>query len=213
MKKLLILIFSLFLLSGQITYAWWWTTNNDNTDSKGYLGTLPDITDTVEEPEIKDLKPLFEYQDGFNNSDMIKPAPVDNPAFVNIIKKKDKKSYYIKDLDEIIVTLEKLQTIIESSENVQKFNAQAYFFKVNVDFLREKYSKKSEGSYNSFKRLMQLNTHVQAVAQLRSQREAYGPYVATSQNANLFSQNGVSIQLDYLLSDIKETLVILKQTQ
>ncbi len=60
------------------------------SDSKGYVGTLPNLEEHFKQFQEEEAKPLFEYQDGFNSPDDIKPTPRDNPSFVNIIKKKDK---------------------------------------------------------------------------------------------------------------------------
>ena len=60
---------------------------------------------------------------------------------------------------------------------------------------------------------MQLNTHVQTVAQLRLESEVYSPYVTEAQSGNMFSDNNINKQLDYLLQDIKQTLVVLKDTK
>lgn len=182
-------------------------------EGSGYVGTLPDITKRFQNAEPAQTSPSFEYTDGFNNPNEIKPAPRNNPAFVNIIMKKDKTSQYINDLNEIISILEKLQNTIEEKDNVQVFNAKSYFLKENVEYFRDKYKNKAEESYISFKKLMQLNTHIQSVAQLRLEKEIYSPYVTVEQSGNIFSQNNINNQLDYLLQEIKDTLVTLKEAR
>ena len=181
------------------------------TGSSGYVGTLPNISERFQSSQHQEVLPSFEYQDGFNDQDNIKPAPRNNPAFVNIIIKKDKTSQYINDLNSIIQIVEKLQSSIEDKQDVQKFNATSYFLKENVEYFRDKYKNKAEESYISFKQLMQLNTQVQALSQLRLESEVYSPYVTATQSGNLFSQNNIDNQLNYLLDNIKQTLVILKE--
>jgi len=212
MKKILILFLFLFLFGTQIVFAKKKESVNI-PETSGYLGTLPNITQRFQPSETKEAEPTFEYQDGFNHQDEIKPAPTNNPAFVNIIMKKDKTSHYINDLNEIITIIEKLQTIIEEKEDVQKFNAQSYFLKANVEYFRDKYQNKSEESYSSFKKVMQLSVHAQTISQLRLEREIYSPYVTALQSGNTFSKNSIDVQLDYLLADIKETLVVLKEAK
>lgn len=182
-------------------------------ESSGYVGTLPNIESGFPKPDSEQTNPAFEYKDGFNDPYNIKPVPRDNPSFVNIIMKKDKTSAYINDLNYIIAIIEDLQTDIENSQNVQKFNAESYFLKENVEYFRDKYRNKAEGSYISFRKLMQLNTHVQSIAQLRLESEAYSPYLAAQGSGNLFTSNNIDNQLDYLLKDIKSTLVVLKETR
>lgn len=179
----------------------------------GYVGTLPDISDRFQKSKPQEAQPFFEYEDGFNGQDDIKPAPRNNPAFVNIIMKKDKSSQYINDLNEIIPIIEKLQTSIEKNENVQKFNANSYYLKENINYFRDKYKNKAEASYVSYDALMELNMQVQAVSKLRLDTEAYSPYVTATQSGNMFTQNNIDTQLGYLLEEIKNTLIVLKETK
>jgi len=181
-------------------------------NGSGYVGTLPDVESGFPKPATEQTDPAFEYKDGFNDPYNIKPAPRDNPSFVNIIMKRDKTSQYVNDLNYIISIIEDLQTDIEDSQNVQKFNAESYFLKENVEYFRDKYKNKAEESYISFRKLMQLNTHVQSIAQLRLESEAY-PYVTAKSSGNLFTPNNIDTQLDYLLKEIKSTLVVLKATR
>lgn len=182
-------------------------------EGSGYAGTLPDVTDRFQKSKPQDAEPMFEYQDGFNDQDDIKPAPKSNPAFVNIIMKKDKSSQYLNDLNDIIPIVEKLQTSIENEDNIQKFNAISYYLKEYVEYFRDKYRNQAEASYISFNALMDLNTQVQSVSQLRREREAYSPYVTAAQSGNAFSQNNINNQLNYLLEEVKDTLIILKETK
>lgn len=182
-------------------------------ESSGYVGTLPNIESGFPKPETQETNPSFEYKDGFNDPYQIKPAPRNNPSFVNIIMKRDKTSQYVNDLNYIISIIENLQTDIETNQNVQKFNAQSYFLKENVEYFRDKYKNKAEESYLSFKKLMQLNTHVQTIAQLRLESEVYSPYITAQGSGNAFTQNNINNQLEYLLKEIQDTLVVLKETK
>lgn len=214
MKKILVVFLFLFCCM-PAAFANVFTKKATPTplQNSGYVGTLPNLEESFQRSETEEAKPSFEYQDGFNDPNQIKPAPRNNPAFINIIMKKDKTSQYINDLNYIISIVENLQTAVEDKVNVQKFNAQSYFLKENVEYFRDKYKNKAEESYVSFKKLMQLNTHVQAIAQLRLESEAYSPYVTAEGSGNLFTQNNINNQLDYLLNDIKDTLVVLKEAR
>lgn len=214
MKKVLVLALFLFLLLPPAAIAKKKSTAPTPIQSgSGYVGTLPNVSDAFQSEKIEEASPAFESVDGFDDKDSIKPAPRDNPAFVNIIMKKDKTSQYINDLNDIINIAEGLQTSIENKDGVQKFNAESYFLKVNVDFFRDKYKNKAESSYISFRKVMQLNTHVQSVAKLRLDSEVLSPYVTTEHSGNSFSQNNINNQLDYLLDDLKSTLVVLKEAK
>lgn len=222
MKKILALFLFLTL---SMPHAVWAKKNGASTsgnksqtasavpNNSGYVGTLPNVSERFQSSAPEEAKPSFEYVDGFNDQDDIKPAPRSNPAFVNIIMKKDKNSQYVNDLNFLITIIEKLQSDVESNADVQKFNAESYFLKGNVEYFRDKYKNKPEESYISFKKLMQLNMHVQSIAQLRREKEVYSPYATNEQNGNLFTNNNIENQLNYLLDDIKSTLVVLKETK
>lgn len=211
MKKIAILVFILILSSSQCVLA-----KKEKVvipKDAGYVGILPNLEERFQSTQEIEAKPSFEYEEGFNDPNAIKPIPRNNPAFVNIIMKKDKTSKYLNDLNEIIPIIESLQTVIEDKSNVQIFNAKSYYLKENVEYFRDKYKNKSEESFISYKKLMELNAQVQTIAQLRLDSEVYTPYVTASGSGNLFSKNTIDVQLEYLLENIQKTLVVLKETR
>lgn len=210
MKKILVLLLMLFCAS-QCTFAK--AAKLVIPEGSGYVGTLPDVTERFQKSEPQDARPSSSYKNNFDTQDDIKPAPRDNPAFVNIIMKKDKTSQYINDLNDLISIIEQLQTVIEDKDGVQRFNAESYYLGKNVEYFRDKYKNKAESSYVSFKKVTQLNTHVQTISQLRLDSEVYTPYVTAEQSGNMFSQNSIDTQLGYLLDEIKSTLVVLKEAR
>ncbi len=214
MKKILVIIISLFLFYPQANaFSLKKKPKISIPEGSGYVGTLPNIEERFKQSESQESIPSFEYKDGFNDPNSIKPAPRDNPAFINIIMKKDKTSQYVNDLNELISIIEDLQTSIEEKNNIQLFNAKSYYLKENVEYFRDKYKDRAEESFLSFKKVMQLNSQVQAVSQLRRESEVYSPYVTLAGNGNMFSQNNIDNQLDFLLKNIKKTLVVLKETK
>ena len=184
----------------------------DNYGS-GYVGTLPDISGNFGSPEARDVKPDFEVTKQFNSANEVVPAPRDNPAFVNIILKTDKKSPCLNDINEILPQLENILYCIENDYDVQRFNAKVYFFNQNIEYLQEKYLNKPESTYVSFQKLITLNTHTKTIANLRSEAEKYKPYLAYTGAGYLYNENVINEQLDYLKTEIEETIVILKEAQ
>jgi len=182
-------------------------------EGSGYVGSLPNLEERFQKSQEKEAEPLFDSQSGFSNNDKIKNIPRDNPAFVNIILKKDKTSQYVNDMNELIPLLEKIQTAIENGENVQKFNASTYYLNKNVEYLRNKYQNKAEESYISFKKLADLNMQAQSISLLRSEREIYSPYLAYSDKGYVLNPNNIDTQLSYLLKNIQETLIVLKEVR
>lgn len=177
----------------------------------GYVGTLPDVTGSFVPSEPHSVKPVFEEVENFYSPNQVKPAPRDNPTFVNIILKKDKTSQYLNDLNEFIPMLEKIYDSIEDKENVQLFNAKVYFFNKNADFMREKYLDKPESEYISFKKLMELSSHSKTVATLRSEAQKYNPYLAYGGAGYIYDPNNIDEQLNFLKIEIEQAILLLKE--
>ncbi len=177
----------------------------------GYVGTLPDVTRSFVPSEPRSVKPVFEEVENFYSPNQVKPAPRDNPTFVNIILKKDKTSQYLNDLNEFIPMLEKIYDSIEDKENVQLFNAKVYFFNKNADFMREKYLDKPESEYISFKKLMELSSHSKTLATLRSEAQKYNPYLAYGGAGYIYDPNNIDEQLNFLKIEIEQAILLLKE--
>ena len=205
MKKLYVAIFTLIFLIPTCT-----AQNNSTFESKGYVGTLPNLTRQYAPSEPKTSKPVYEKVQNFNSADQIKPIPRDNPAFVNIILKQDKTSKYVNDINEFIPMLEKIYDSIENDESGQLFNAKVYYFNKNADYLKQKYDEKPEGEFISFKKLMELSTHTKSIALLRSEAIKYNPYLAYSGAGYIYDPNNISQQLEYLKAEVKKTILMLK---
>lgn len=187
-------------------------------EGKGYIGTLPELTRDYGPPgsgedgeeEAKSVKPI-ESKD-FNSENEIKPAPNDDPAFVNIILKTEKTSKYTNDLNEFILLLENLYDVIEENANVQLFNAKVYYFNRNVDDFRDRYAGKPESSYISYKRLMELNAHTKSIALLRTEAEKYNPYLSYGSAGYIYNPNNIQEQLGFLKTEIQQTIILLRES-
>jgi len=109
------------------------TTGQNVLEQKGYTGTLPNILDKFQPTRPAKGTPVFEAEEGFDDPDKLKPVPRDNPAFVDIILKKDKTSHYVNDINRIIPQVESLIDSIEKEENVQLFVAKATAFDCRIE--------------------------------------------------------------------------------
>jgi len=213
MKKIFTTILICFLLTS-VTFA---RTNDTTVNSsniqefKGYMGTLPNVTEKFQPSTPTSATPLFESQDGFDDPDVLKPVPRDNPAFINIILKGDKHTQYLNDIARIIPIVEQLINGIEDEISAQVFVAKADVLYLHVDALRRKYEKKPESYYESFIKLMALGTHAKSVATLKSEAEKYKKYLAYQSTGAIYAPENVNQQLEYLRQELEDTLVILKQ--
>ncbi len=213
MRKSFILVMALILSTNSAAFAFFGKDNSFDTEGRGYVGTLPNVTKQYGPSEPAQSSPIFEKTQKFHSANELKPIPREDPAFVNIILKPDKTSQYINDLNEFILMLEKIYDSIEARENVQKFAARVYFFKKNADYFRDKYAAKPESYYESYQRLLDLSLRANAVSQLRAEAEKYKPYLAYSGSGKVYNSENIDQQLEYLKSEIESTIVILKEAE
>ena len=185
-------------------------------EGKGYVGTLPELTRNYgSNSEATDNTPASVSpipSKDFNSEKEIKPAPIEDPSFVNIILKTDKTSKYANDLNELIPILEEIYDMIEENKNVQIFNAKVYYFNQSVDYFRDKYANKPEGQFISYKRLLELNTHTRSIALLRSEAEKYNPYLSYGSEGYIYNPNNIREQMGYLKKEIRETILLLRES-
>ena len=215
MKKIILcLIILSFALPSQ---AWWWDKKDKAFEAelqgKGYAGTLPDLEKNIKPKQNKVTTPIFESQKGFNDPAELKPVPKDNPAFINIIEKKDKTSEFVIDANEIIPIIEKLADCIEENGSVQLFNTRANVLAMNIDHLMKKYDGQPESYYESFKKLVEVNRSVKTVALLRKEAQVYQRYLAYQTTGSIYNPENINQQLQYLLEELNTAVIMLRQEE
>ncbi len=208
----LIVLFCLFVQSDVLASS----KTKLPVDGKGYVGTLPELTRNYgSNSEATDNTPASVSpipSKDFNSEREIKPAPIEDPSFVNIILKTDKTSKYANDLNVLIPILEEIYDMIEENKNVQIFNAKVYYSNQSVDDFRDKYANKPEGQFISYKRLLELNTHTRSIALLRSEAEKYNPYLSYGSEGYIYNPNNIREQMGYLKKEIRETILLLRES-
>lgn len=213
MKKFLICL--LLLTIALPSNAAFWNKKNkaleQELQGKGYAGNLPEIGEKIERSKTKVTTPVFEAQEGFDDPAVLKPTPKDNPAFVNIILKKDKSSPFVNDANEIIPMLEKLVDCIEDNESLQLFITKANLLTLNVDNLTEKYNGKPESYYESFRKLQEVNRYVKSIALLRKEAVTYQRYLAYSESGSIYNPENINQQLQYLLEELNTAILLLRE--
>lgn len=213
MKKLVttFIILSLALPS----HAWFWEKKDKALEAelqgKGYAGTLPELNKNLQPKQKKVSTPIFESQENFNSPSDLKPVPKDNPAFINIISKKDKTSAYVIDANEIIPLIQKLADCIEENASVQLFVTRANVLAMNLDHLNSKYNGQPESYYESFKKLMEINQYIKSIAQLRREAITYQRYLAYQSTGSIYNPENINQQLQYLLEELNTAVIMLKQ--
>ena len=213
MKKFLV---CLILLSISLpSHAFFWNKKDKALEKelqgKGYAGTLPDIGEKIEKSKTKVTTPIFESQEGFDDPSELKPVPKDNPAFINIIQKKDKNSEFVDDANEIIPMLEKLVDCIEDNESLQLFITKANLLTLNIDSLAKKYDGKPESFYESFRKLQEVNRYVKSISLLRKEAVTYQRYLAYSESGSIYNPENIANQLQYLLEELNTVILLLRE--
>lgn len=212
MKKSIVFLLAL-IFSTTNTFAFFGKDEKIDTEGKGYLGTLPNLTKQYEVSEPAQGTPIFEKTKQFHSSNELKPIPREDSSFVNIILKPDKTSEYINDLNDFIIMLEKLYDSIENREDVQKFAAKVYFFNKNADYFRDKYANKPESYFISYQKLLELSLRANTISNLRVEAEKYKAYLAYSNAGKIYNSENIDLQLDYLKNEIESVIVILKEAE
>ena len=215
MKKL---ILSLIALSFALpSSAWFWDKTDKaleaELEGKGYAGTLPKLENVFQKKQQKVVKPVYESQKSFDDPGELKPVPRDNPAFINIISKKDKTSQFIIDANEIIPLIERLADTIEEESSVQLFVTRANVLTMNIDHLMKKYDGQPESYYEAFKKLTEINRSVKTISQLRREAQVYQRYLAYQSTGSIYNPENINQQLQYLLEELNDAVLLLRAVE
>ena len=84
MKKLFISIFILFLISGNAFAS---IDSATGEIRRGYMGTLPDVTQRFDRQRSELARPAFSDVETFRDKNELKPVPRDNPAYIDLYPK------------------------------------------------------------------------------------------------------------------------------
>lgn len=217
MRKFLATIIAISFLTTP-AYSWWWSKKTDKPKSdnvlenEGYKGSLPklDKHSIPPEKEQKVVSPIYEANEAFDDPELLKPTPRENPAFVNIILKTDKSSEYLNHVNDMMSYVEKLIDSIENEDSDQHFIAKARIFKFKVDHFQKIYEGKPESYYAGYKKLQQVGAQTDTIATLRNEAFTYKKYLAYQTTGSVYNPANIALQMEYLLSELKDTLAILK---
>ena len=216
MKKFILILILISFVNPCYAFLWW--NKKDKAleaelQGKGYAGTLPNLNKRFEKKEEKITTPIFESQEGFNNPSELKPVPRENPAFINIIQKKDKNSKYLTDANEIIPMIERLADCIEENGSLQLFVTRANVLAMNIDSLMKKYEGQPESYYESFRKLEEINRFVKSISQLRREAVTYQRYLAYQETGSIYNPENINQQLQYLLDELNSTVIMLREEE
>ncbi len=203
MKKILMvlsLIFVIFITSGA-----------------GYMGTLPDIDAEFsylrKQSSENAMAPYTVEELDKKNEQELRNVPRDNDNYVDIIIKKDKTTQYLKDVNSVILILEKLRRCLNTDQNIQKFNAIVSNLIDNVEYIKQEYKDKPESNYLSYARLIYVSDSARSVANYRMQGARSEKYIPYTSSNNIYTKETTEKKLNDLLNNVNETLFILKNLE
>ncbi len=184
------------------------------TSAAGYVGTLPNI-----EAEFSYLRkdvsensqaPYTIEELDKQNENSLKPIPREDDYYVDIIIKKDKTTQYLKDVNSVIIILEKLRACLNTQQDIQKFNAIVSNLIDNIEYIRTEYKDKPEENYLSYSRLINLSAQAREVASFRTQGLMLSKYHPYTSSDNQYTKEALQSKLENLLTSVNETIFILK---
>ncbi|MGN1124978.1 MAG: hypothetical protein ACI4SM_02210 [Candidatus Gastranaerophilaceae bacterium] len=177
---------------------------------KGYRGELPDVTERFQKFVKKTARPQFKSIDAFNVSRGYKPVPRDNPAYVNVIIKKERKSDFANDINNLIPIVEKLISSIENGENEQLFAARANFMYDNVEYVRKKYAERDERYYPAYDALITSSNRARTVVNIRNEAKAYSVYLPYQTEGYMYTPQYLDAQLKNLYQELTNTIILMR---
>lgn len=187
------------------------------TTGAGYVGTLPNIEAEFsylrKDISEKTTAPFSVEELDKQNAEKLKPIPRDNDSYVDIIIKKDKTPQYFKDVNSVIIILEKLRKCLNTEQDIQIFNAIVSNLIDNVEYIRIEYKDKPESNYISYARLINISAEAREVANFRTQGLVVQKYLPYTSSKNVYTKENLKDKLDNLLNNVNETLFILKNLE
>ena len=185
----------------------------ESEEQKGYYGTLPNINEAFKyKTQTNSTSPKTNskvYDADTVEDDSLKPAPVNDALFLDIIVKKEKTSTYVNDIQRTKTALYNLKNCIEQKGNIQRFNGCVNMVDLYVKNLMEKYENKSESLKESYISILRTNNDAKILGNLMYDANYYAKYIPTSTGE--YSKDNIEIQQEKLLNKINKTLFLINE--
>ncbi|MGM9993439.1 MAG: hypothetical protein ACI37R_01770 [Candidatus Avigastranaerophilus sp.] len=187
------------------------------TTGAGYMGTLPDVEaefSYLRKEKTEKAMPVYSIEElDKQNENELKNIPRENEQYVDIIIKKDKTSAYIKDVNSVILILEKLRKCLNTDGDIQKFNAIVSNLIDNVYYIQDEYKDKPESNYLSYSKLIVLSQQARETANFRMQGNLSENYLPYTSKGNIHTRENLESKMQALLNNVNETLFVLKNLE
>ncbi len=187
------------------------------TTGAGYVGTLPNVEaefDYLRKESSENAQAPYSVEElDKQNEEKLKPVPRENENYVDIIIKKDGTTDYLKDVNAVILILEKLRKCLNTDRNIQKFNAIVSNLIDNVAYITNEYKGRPESNYLSYNRLNILSAQARDVANFRMNAQKYQSYIPYTSSENIYTKENIDAKMEALLVNVNETIFILKNLE
>ena len=208
MKKI---FFALLILSIFAQVAFCAVDPATGDEIKGYKGNLPNLESKFENLK-KDEQPEFESVDSFKNTPAnYKPVPYNNPDYVNVIVKKEKKSEFANDMYPLIDILEKVINSINNKESEQLFAARANYLYENAEYIKKKYLNKPEQNFPAYSVLINTSSKINYIVTIRKEAKTYSAYLPYQTDGYMYNPEYIDKQLQNLLADLNNIIKLIKE--
>jgi len=179
-------------------------------DTKGYYGTLPDISGDFKYKQQSAVSSssnsrVLDEEDIENEN--LKKAPVEDALFLDIIVKKEKASNYVNDIQKTKFALQSLKKCIEDGGSIQRFNGCVNMVDLYTKNLKAKYENKSESFKESYMDILATNYHAKVLGNLLYNANYYSQYVPT--NSGEYSKENIEKEKQKLLNRVNKTLFLI----
>lgn len=176
----------------------------------GYVGDLPNIDKSF----TQERKLQQEQEVKVNKEDILPLAPKLIPVlYKSSIVNSKKYISYQKQMDKILPLIEKLKISIKNQDDIQQFNANANTFNLYILKLQEKFAKKPEHAFESYKAIISLNESTQNVAEYWIEANKRIKFISHYKSYNSYTNETIREQLTLLNNKIEETIILIKESQ
>lgn len=187
------------------------------TTGAGYMGTLPDIESEfgyLKKEKTETAMPSFSVEElDKQNEEELRPIPREDENYVDIIIKKDKTSQYTKDVNSVILIMEKLRKCLNTDGDIQKFNAIVSNLIDHIAYIQEEYKDKPESEYLSYSRLIMLSKEARNAANFWMKKQMSKSYIPLTSEGNKLTDDNLSNILNSLLNNVNDTIFTLRNLE
>lgn len=181
-----------------------------DTVGGGYTGNIPDVRAEFEYKNKKNSKIQVDGTGADNYlPEEFQPSEIDDPLFLDVILNKEKPSKYTSDMFRIMKFLTEFRTVIETGQDIQKFNANVNLLDLHARRIENIYKNTPEGMSPSYWLLMDLAYKAKVLGNLKFDANYYSKFSPVT--GTKYSRENINTEDLKLLRDLDKTIFAIKQ--